>query len=71
MLKRHGYVGRKYDDMIIFASEEIVSESKDDEVIIRRSFFRARLRFLIYETIVEVLERFEIYLHLLTPKRNC
>jgi hypothetical protein len=63
MLKRHGYVGRKDDDMIIFASEEIVSESKDDEVIIFRSFFRAGLRFLIYETIVEVLERFEIYLH--------
>lgn len=63
MLKRHGYVGRKDDDMIRFASEEIVSEPKDDEVIIFRSFFRVGLRFLIYETIVEVLERFEIYLH--------
>lgn len=53
--------------MIIFAGDDIVPKPKDDEVVVFRSFFQAGLRFLIYGMIVEVLERFEIYLHHLTP----
>jgi hypothetical protein len=40
---------------------------EDDEVVVFKSFFRARLRFLLYEMIGEVLKKFEIYLHQLTP----
>ena len=40
---------------------------KNDEVVVFKSFFRARLRFPLNEMIGEVLENFEIYLHQLTP----
>jgi hypothetical protein len=36
-------------------------------VVVFKSFFCVRLRFLLYEMIGEVLKRFEIYLHQLTP----
>jgi hypothetical protein len=45
----------------------MISEPKDDEVVVFKSFFRARLRFPLYEMIGEVLKKFEIYLHQLTP----
>jgi hypothetical protein len=38
-----------------------------DEVIVFKSFFRAELWFPRYNMIGEVLKRFEIYLHQLTP----
>jgi hypothetical protein len=41
-------------------------EPKDDEIVVFRSFFRSELRFLMYEMIAEVLERFKIYLHQLS-----
>jgi hypothetical protein len=40
---------------------------KEDEVVVFRSFFRAGLRFPLYEMIGEVLKKFEIYRHQLTP----
>jgi hypothetical protein len=40
---------------------------KKYEVVVFKSFFRAGLRFLLYEMIGEVLKKFEIYLHQLTP----
>jgi hypothetical protein len=58
MLKRLGYIGQKYDNMIRFSGDEIVPELKNDEVVVFRSFFRAGLRFPMYEMIAEVLERF-------------
>jgi hypothetical protein len=67
VLKRLGYVGREDDNTIRFAGDETVSEPKDDEVVVFRSFFWVGLRFPMYEMIAEVLERFEIYLHQLTP----
>jgi hypothetical protein len=67
MLKRLGYIGQKDDNMIRFSSDEIVPELKNDEVVVFRSFFRTGLHFPMYEMIAEVLERFEIYLHQLTP----
>ena len=45
----------------------MISEPKDDEVVVFKSFFRARLQFPLYEMIGEVLKKFEIYLHQLTP----
>lgn len=49
--------------MIRFGGREFIPEPNDDEVVVFRSFFWAGLRFLMYEIIVEVLNRFEIYLH--------
>jgi hypothetical protein len=45
----------------------VIPEPKDYEVIVFKSFFRARLRFPLYEMVDEVLKKFEIYLHQLTP----
>jgi hypothetical protein len=49
------------------AGEEVVLEPKEDEVLVFKSFFRAGLRFPLYDMIGEVLKNFEIYLHQLTP----
>ena len=53
--------------MIRFAGEEIFLELKEDEVVVFKSFFRSGLWFPLYDMIGEVLKRFEIYLHQLTP----
>jgi hypothetical protein len=45
----------------------VIPEPKDDKVVVFRSFFREGLRFPLYEMIGEVLKKFEIYLHQLTP----
>jgi hypothetical protein len=47
--------------MIRFAGIEIILELKDDEVVVLRSFFRARLHIPMYEMIAEVLKRFDNY----------
>jgi hypothetical protein len=39
VLKRHGYIGEKDDDIIRFAGDEVIPEPKDDEIVIFRSFF--------------------------------
>ena len=67
LIKKLGYFGKNDDELIRFVGDEIVSEPKDDEVIVFKSFFRAGLRFPMYEMIGEVLKKFEIYLHQLTP----
>ena len=53
--------------MIRFTGDKVVLEPKDDEVVVFKSFFKAGLRFPLYEMIGEVLKKFEIYLHQLTP----
>jgi hypothetical protein len=47
--------------------DEVVPEPRNDEVVVFKSLFRAGLRFPLYEMIGEVLKKFEIYLHQLTP----
>jgi hypothetical protein len=44
----------------------VIPKPREDEVVVFRSFIRAGLRFPLYD-IIEVLKRFEIYLHQLTP----
>jgi hypothetical protein len=66
VMKKLGYYGENEDGLIHFAGEEVIPEPKDDEVVVFKSFFRARLRFPLYDMIGEVLKRFEIYLHQLT-----
>jgi hypothetical protein len=67
IMKKLGYFGEVESRLVRFAGEEVVLEPKDDEVIVFKSFFRAGLRFPLYDMIGEVLKNFEIYLHQLTP----
>ena len=66
LMKKLGYFGEN-DELVRFAGEEIILEPKEDEVVVFKSFIRAGLRFPLYEMIDEVLKKFEIYLHQLTP----
>jgi hypothetical protein len=65
--KKLGYFGENDDELVRFAGEEIIPKLKEDEVVVFKSFFRAGLRFPLYEMIGEVLKKFEIYVHRLTP----
>jgi len=67
MMKKLGYVGEAESKLVRFAGEEVVPRPREDEVVVFKSFFRARLRFPLYEMIGEVLKKFEIYLHQITP----
>ena len=67
VMKKLGYFGENDDELVRFAGEEIIPEPKEDEVVVFKSFFRARLRFPLYEMVEEVLKKFEICLHQLTP----
>jgi hypothetical protein len=67
VMKKLGYFGENDHELIRFAREKVVPKLKDDEVVMFKSFFRAGLRFPLYDMIGEVLKRFEIYVHQLTP----
>jgi hypothetical protein len=67
LMKKLGYFGEYDDELVWFSREEVIPEPRIDEVIVFKSFFRAGLRFPLYEMISEVLKKFEIYLHQLTP----
>jgi hypothetical protein len=67
LVKKLGYFGKHDDELVRFAGEEVIPEPRNDEVVVFKSFFRAGLRFPLYEMIGEVLKKFEIYLHQLTP----
>jgi hypothetical protein len=68
IMKKLGYFGEDESKLIRFAGEEVIPEPKEDRVVVFKSFFRAGLQFPLYDIIGEVLKRFEIYLHQLTPK---
>jgi hypothetical protein len=53
--------------LIRFTGQEVIPEPKEDEVVVFKSLFRAGLWFPLYDMIGDVLKRFEIYLHHLTP----
>jgi hypothetical protein len=67
VMKKLGYFGENEDELIRFAGEEVIPEPEEDEVVVFKSFFRVGLWFPLYDMIGEVLKRFEIYLHQLTP----
>jgi hypothetical protein len=67
MMIKLGYFGEAEKKLIRFGEEETTSKLENDEVVVFRNFFKARLRFPLHEMIGEVLENFEIYLHQLTP----
>jgi hypothetical protein len=51
IMKKLGYFGETESRLVCFAGEEVVPEPKDDEVIVFKSFFRAGLRFPLYDII--------------------
>jgi hypothetical protein len=67
LMKKMRYFGKNDDELLRFAGDKVVPKPRDDEVIMFKSFFRAGLWFPLYEMIDEVLKKFEIYLHQLTP----
>src|SRR6187455_3582630 len=63
--------GRYFRDLSIVRADEgekTCPTLEENEVVIFRSFFKARLRFPLSSFVVEVLKIFEIYLHQLTPE---
>jgi hypothetical protein len=54
-------------EWVRLGGDDLVSKPKEDEVVVFRSFLKARLRFPLHKMIVVVLKRFNIYLHQHTP----
>jgi hypothetical protein len=48
--------------------ERTVPTPEENEVMIFRSFFKARLQFPLNRFVVEVLKIYQVYLHQLTPE---
>jgi hypothetical protein len=62
--------GKYFHDISIVrvGGESTVPLPKADEVVVFKSFMKARLRFPLHKMLVEVLKTFEIYLHQFTPE---
>jgi hypothetical protein len=66
-LMKLGYFNEAKKGLIRFGGEEITPKPEKDEVVVFKSFFKAGLRFPLNEMIADVLKKFGIYLHQLTP----
>jgi hypothetical protein len=66
-LLKLGYFSEDKKELIRFGGEEVTPKPKKDEVVVFKSFFKAGLRFPLHGMIADVLERFGIHLHQLTP----
>jgi hypothetical protein len=62
--------GKYFHDVSIVRAEgeDIVPLPEGDEVVVFKSFMKARLRFLLHKMLVEVFKTFEIYLYQITPE---
>jgi hypothetical protein len=62
--------GRYFQDMSIVKAggDNNVPAPEENEVVIYRSFFKARLRFPLSRFVVEVLKIYQIFLHQITPE---
>jgi hypothetical protein len=67
MMTKLGYFKEADKGLIRFGREETIPKPKGDEVVVFKSFFKAGLRFPLHGMIAEVMEKFGIYLHQLTP----
>jgi hypothetical protein len=67
MMTKLGYFREADKGLVRFGGEETIPKPENDEVVVFKSFFKAGLRFPLHGMIVEVLEKFGIYLHQLTP----
>jgi hypothetical protein len=62
-----GYLSEAKKELVRFGGEETTPKPEKDEVVIFKSFFKAGLRFPLNKMIADVLKKFGIYLHQLTP----
>jgi hypothetical protein len=66
-LMKLGYFSEAKKELIRFGGEEITPKPEKDELVVFKSLFKAGLRFPLNEMIADVLKKFGIYLHQLTP----
>jgi hypothetical protein len=62
-----GYFSEAKKELVRFGGEETTSKPGKDEVVVFKSFFKAGLRFPLNKIIADVLNKFGICLHQLTP----
>ena len=66
-LMKLGYFSEAKKELVRFGREEIILKPEKDEVVVFKSFFKVGLRFPLNGMIADVLKKFGIYLHQLTP----
>jgi hypothetical protein len=64
-MKKLGYFSNKVN--VRLPRYETIPSPRKDEVIIYKSFFKAGLQLPMHKMIVKVLQRYEVYMHQLTP----
>jgi hypothetical protein len=62
-----GYFSEAKKELIRFGGDETTPKPGKDEVVVFKSFFKAGLRFPLNKMIADVLKKFGMYLHQLTP----
>jgi hypothetical protein len=64
---KSGYFRENEKNLVRFGGEETTPKPEKDEIVIFKSFLKAGLRFPLNRMISDVLQRFGIYFHQLTP----
>jgi hypothetical protein len=64
---KSGYFSENEKKLIRFGGEETTPKPEKDEIVIFKSFLKAGLRFPLNRMISDVLQKFGIYFHQLTP----
>jgi hypothetical protein len=64
---KSGFFSENQKKLLRFGGEETTPKPEKDEIVIFKSFLKAGLRFPLHGIIAEVLKRFGIYFHQLTP----
>jgi hypothetical protein len=62
-----GYFSEAKKKLVHFGGEETTPKPEKNEVVVFKSFFKAGLRFFLNGMIADVLKKFGVYLHQLTP----
>jgi hypothetical protein len=62
-----GYFNEENKKLVRFGGEETIPKPEKDEIVVFKSFFKAGLRFPLNRMIADVLKKFGIYFHQLTP----
>jgi hypothetical protein len=62
-----GYFSEAKKELVRFGGEEATPKPEKNEVVVFKSFFKAVLRFPLNGMIADVLKRFGVYLHQVTP----